>query len=86
MTYYKHPITKKIEEVSVGFNWFAFFFGSFWLLYRGLWGQAIGFFFLGFMIGLIFWPIGLAMWIWVGFCANEWLEDNLISKGFKKIK
>jgi len=36
---YCHPVSA-IEAVKVGFSWPAFFFGSLWMLDKGLWGRA----------------------------------------------
>jgi hypothetical protein len=36
---FSHPVAA-IEAVKVGFSWPAFFFGSLWMLDKGLWGRA----------------------------------------------
>jgi hypothetical protein len=36
---YKHPALGS-QSVKIGFNWPAFFFGFFWMLFSKLWGKA----------------------------------------------
>lgn len=49
---YAHP-TRGSEAVKVGFSWPAFWFGGFWMLAKKLWGYAIAWFSLWFVLSMV---------------------------------
>jgi len=49
---YQHP-TQGYEAVRIGFSWPGFFFGMIWMLVKKLWGLALAWFGLYFVLGII---------------------------------
>ena len=70
-----HPINKHPIPIYVGFSWPNLFFGTFWFLYKNMWGWAIIAFFSSIMTnGLsgLFFP----------FFANQLHQTHLINSGY----
>jgi len=89
-----------IEAVKVGFSWPAFFFGSFWMLDRGLWGRA-AFWLAGYSaaklvatladkvqptdyLGVLHASILIALELIAGANGNRWWEKDLLRRGYSR--
>lgn len=85
---YRHN-SGRIEAVEQGFNWFAFFFGGIWALFKGLlWAGIIGLAVNGvaarmptdanvFAVPLIF-----GLMLIYGFLGNSWVCASLERRGY----
>jgi len=86
MKIYKQQASGYTEEVSEGFNGWAFLFGPLWYLFKGMIGRAILVF-----IGLLLLTIPLSWfgavigWIIIGATANRSYEDYLVKKGYSVV-
>jgi hypothetical protein len=97
---YVHPVAA-IEAVKVGFSWPAFFFGSLWMLDKGLWGRAA--LWLGGYLGvrraailvdkiqggeyLSVFLMGtlVFMALVAGINGNRWREQSLLKRGYGRM-
>lgn len=88
---YKHPIGT-IEAVKQGWSWPAFFFASFWAIYKKLWGLGFGVLILSLFIYVALGTsasffsfadlISLVICFIFGVNGNDWRIANLESRGF----
>lgn len=90
-------ILNKIDNnpiiIDDGFNWWCFFFGLFWALYKGVW-QLAGIFFAIFLISTILLHyhivdpifieiIRIYLAIALSYHANDFLKNQLLRQGYK---
>ena len=94
---FKHPIGK-IEAVKQGWSWPGFFFNFFWAMLKKMWGLALFYIAVFFVLGMIlaalgdvsklenfFNLVGLILAIVFGVNGNSWREMNLKSRGFDEV-
>ena len=70
-----HPINKHPIPIYIGFSWPNLFFGTFWFLYKNMWGWAIISLFCSLATG------GLSKLIFP-FFANKLHQNHLLNSGF----
>tara|TARA_Y100000996_G_scaffold204863_1_gene160700 strand:- start:2960 stop:3442 length:483 start_codon:yes stop_codon:yes gene_type:complete len=70
-----HPINKHPFPIYIGFSWPNLFFGTFWFLYKNMWGWAIISLFFSLATG------GLSKLIFP-FFANKLHQNHLLNSGF----
>ncbi|MBU2577156.1 MAG: DUF2628 domain-containing protein [Nanoarchaeota archaeon] len=84
---YKQKASGYIEEVGIGFNGWAFFFGPLWFLVKGMIGMMLLVFIGNLLIASFFGWIGSILFcIIIGATANRTHEDHLIKKGYSILK
>ncbi len=87
MKIYEQKASGYTEEVKEGFNGWAFLFGPFWFLVKGMVGKAILTFIVALIIYWIFDIVGvLIFWIIIGDLANRQYQDYLVKKGYSVVK
>jgi hypothetical protein len=97
---FSHPVAA-IEAVKVGFSWPAFFFGSLWMLDKGLWVRAALWFASysavklvvtladkvqgGDYLGLFLIGILAALALIAGVNGNRWWEQRLLKRRYRRM-
>ncbi len=74
-----HPANGSAEQTWDGFSWPAFFFGSLWMLAKGLYGHFLITLLLIVLSGGFAAPI---IWIVYGFIGNGLHKSSLLKKGY----
>ena len=70
-----HPINNHPEPIYSGFSFPCLFFGSFWFMYKSMWGWAIGSFLLAWF------TFGISHFVFP-FFANQMHQNNLLKNGY----
>ena len=99
-TVYRHPV-EGMEAVKAGFSWPAFLFSSAWMLDKGLWRLAAGWFAIAAAIaavlvllahleashGLMFVCFALAAGLSLipGINGNRWWERDLLERKYQRM-
>jgi hypothetical protein len=95
---YKHP-TLGYEAVKKGFSWPAFFFTWIWAISKYLWGPALAFIGINFVVlpitlasapegvaALFLFLLFIGIDIWFGLEGNEWRISNLKKSEYEYIQ
>lgn len=88
------PAPENIMFLREGFNYFAFVFGPFWLLYKRAWIAAAGWTVLLTIIGLLAWKLRvpreaiswmpLVLSTWLGFEGDRLIAWTIARRGYNE--
>lgn len=81
---FKNPANDYVEESSCPWLW-AFAFGAFYFAAKRIWGHAVAYFGLAFLLAVLFFPLLVVLWFAYAACAHDIVCKYYYRRGWIRV-